>query len=153
MNPSRRNTLAGIFAAAGSLAAAGALAQGPRRHHGAMDPAHMEERIERFIKHVAVEVEATPEQTQKLTAIAQGAAKDLAPLRQKSIELRKQGLALFTAPSIDRAAVENLRVARMQQAEASSKRIAQALADAAEVLTPEQRKKAAERVGRWRHLG
>lgn len=39
----------------------------------------MEERIERFIKHVAVEVDATPEQTEKLTAIAKGAARDGAP--------------------------------------------------------------------------
>ena len=151
MNPSRRLALAGI---AGALATTGALAQGgPRRHHGPMDPAQMEERIERFIRHVAVEVDATPEQTQKLTTIAQDAARDLAPLRQKSTDLRKQGLALFTAPTIDRNAVEQLRIARMQNADASSRRITQALADSAEVLTPEQRKKAAERMARMRHFG
>jgi Spy/CpxP family protein refolding chaperone len=118
-----------------------------------MDPAQMEERIERFIKHVGVEVDATPEQQEKLTAIAKGAARDLAPLRAQGQEMRKQGLALFAAPTIDKKAVEQLRVKRMQHADTVSKRITQALTESAEVLTPEQRKKATERAARWRHLG
>ena len=65
----------------------------------------------------------------------------------------KQGIALFTAASIDRNAVEQLRVKRIQHADTVSKRITQALTESAEVLTPEQRKKAAERAARWRHLG
>ena len=42
---------------------------------------------------------------------------------------------------------------RIQHADTVSKRITQALTESAEVLTPEQRKKAAERAARWRHLG
>lgn len=148
MNLTRRTTL-GIL---GTIFSGAAFAHGPR-HHGAMDPAQMDERIERFIGHLAVEVDATPEQKQKLTAIAKAAAKDLTPLRAQGMELRKQGLALFTAPTVDRNAVEQLRVKRMQHADAVSKRITQALADSADVLTPEQRMKAAERARRWRHLG
>jgi periplasmic protein CpxP/Spy len=148
MNFTRRTTL-GIF---GALFSGAALAHG-RRHHGAMDPAQMDERIERFIGHLAVDVDATPEQKQKLTTIAKAAARDLTPLRAQGAEMRKQGLALFTAPTVDRNAVEQLRVKRMQHADAVSKRITQALADSADVLSPEQRKKAAERARRWRHLG
>ena len=148
MNLTRRTTL-GIL---GTLFSGAALAHG-HRSHGAMDPAQMDERIERFIGHLAVEVDAAPEQKQKLTDIAKKAAHDLAPLRTQGIEMRKQGLALFTAPSIDRNAVEQLRVKRMQQADAVSKRITQALTESAEVLTPEQRQKAAARAARWRHLG
>ena len=153
MDLTRRTTIAGVLGGiAASLASAGALAHG-RRQHGAMDPAQMDERIERFIGHLAVDVDATPEQRQKLTVIAKGAAHDLAPLRTQSRELRKQGVALFTAPSVDKNAVEQLRVKRMQNADAASRRISQALTDAADVLTPEQRKKAAERARRWRHFG
>ena len=145
MNLSRRMTLAGIL----GLAAGSALAH-PRGGRGPASPAEMEERIERFIKHVAVEVEASPEQTERLTAIAKSAARDLAPLRAQGAEMRKQGLALFAAPTIDRNAVEQHRAKRMQHADATSRRITQALADAAEVLTPEQRQKAAARAARWR---
>ena len=153
MNFTRRTTLASVLGGiAATLASAGAYAHG-RRMHGAMDPAQMDERIERFIGHLAVEVDATPEQKQKLTDIAKKAAHDLAPLRTQGVEMRKQGLALFTAPNIDRNAVEQLRVKRMQQADAVSKRITQALTESAEVLTPEQRQKAAARAARWRHLG
>jgi Spy/CpxP family protein refolding chaperone len=147
MNLSRRMSLAGIL----GLAATGALAHGGGRRgaRGPMNPAEMEERIERFIKHVAVEVDATPEQTDKLTTIAKGAARDLAPLRAQGVEMRKQGIALLSAATIDRNAVEQLRAKRMQHADARSRRITQALADAAEVLTPEQRQKAAARAARW----
>jgi len=134
------------------MASASAFARG-RHGHGAMDPAQMDERIERFIKHLGVEVDATPEQQQKLAEIAKGAAHDLAPMRAEAIEMRKQAVALFAAPKVDKNAVEQLRVKRMQQADAVSKRITRALTDAADVLSPEQRKKAAERAGRWRHLG
>jgi protein CpxP len=147
VNITRRTTL-GIL---GTFFSGAAFAHG-RRGHGAMDPAQMEERIERFIKHVGVEVDATPEQQEKLTAIAKGAARDLAPMRAQGQEMRKQGLALFEAPTIDKNAVEQLRVKRMQHADAASKRITQALTEAADVLTPEQRKKAAARAARWRHL-
>jgi len=55
---------------------------------------------------------------------------------------------LLAAPTIDRAALEQVRVAQMQSADARSRRTLQAMADAAEVLTPEQRAKAAERMRR-----
>ncbi len=52
-------------------------------------------------------------------------------------------------PSVDRAALEALRADQLQMAEQASRRFTQALADAADVLTPEQRKQLAERAGRW----
>ena len=146
MDLTRRTTL-GIL---GLLATGSAFAHG-RRMHGAMDPAEMDQRTEHFIKHLAVDVNATPEQQKKLEAIAKAASRDLAPLRSQSQEMRKQGVALFTAPTVDKNAVEQLRVKRMQNADAISRRMTQALTDAADVLSPEQRKKAAERAGRWRH--
>jgi Spy/CpxP family protein refolding chaperone len=60
---------------------------------------------------------------------------------------------LLSAATIDRAAIEALRAEQVALADATSKRLAQALADTADVLTPEQRVKLAERVsrrmGRW----
>ncbi|TAN47970.1 MAG: periplasmic heavy metal sensor [Betaproteobacteria bacterium] len=111
---------------------------------GPMDPAQMDARIERMVKHLAVEVDATPEQRAKLTAIAKSAATELQPMRAKARDARKRGMELLAAPSVDRAAIERLRSEQIQAADAASKRLSQALADAAEVLTPEQRVKLAQ---------
>ncbi len=115
---------------------------------GPMDPAAMDQRIEHMVKHFAVEVDATPEQSAKLTEIAKAAAKDLRPLREKVQEARRRGIELLAAPAIDRAAIERLRAEQIQAADAASRRLSQALVDSAEVLTPEQRKKLAERFQR-----
>ena len=115
---------------------------------GPMDPAALDERIERMVKHFAVEVDATPEQRAKLTEIAKAAAKDLRPMREKARDARKRGMELLSAPTIDRAAIERLRAEQIQSADIASKRLSQALADTAEVLTPEQRAKFAERMQR-----
>ena len=113
-----------------------------------MDPAAMDERIERMVKHFAVEVDATPEQRAKLTEIAKAAAKDLRPMREKVQDARRRGIELLAAPTIDRAAIERLRAEQIQAADVASRRLSQALADTAEVLTPEQRKQFAERFQR-----
>lgn len=149
MNRFRRITLAGIIGGIGALLSARALAQDRGRLHGPLDPAEMDEHIERMVKHLAVEIDATPEQQQKLAAIAKDAARDLAPLRGQAMETRRQAIELLSAPSIDRGAIEALRAGKIQQADAASQRIARALADAAEVLTPEQRKTLAQRAARW----
>ena len=97
----------------------------------ALDPAQMDERVERMVRHFAVEVDASREQKDKLTAVAKGLARDMAPLRGKMKAERTQGIELMAAPSLDRAAIEKLRAEQITLADSSSKRITQALADAA----------------------
>ena len=157
----------GIGLLAFALLAGGAFVYAAKSHaHGAMggqrgfmsgplDPAAMDKRAERMVEHFAKRVNATPEQREKLTAIAKGVARDLAPLREKARNARSSGIALLKSPTIDRAALEQLRVEQLQLADATTRRMTQALADAAEVLTPEQRAKLAERfekrMGRRQH--
>jgi periplasmic protein CpxP/Spy len=125
---------------------------------GPLSPAQIDERIDRGSKHLAIELGATAEQQQNLATIAKSALHDLLPLREKAQAARGQALALLTAP-VDREAIERLRAEQMGVAEMASKRIAQALGDASDVLTPEQRRKIADWVtasdrppwARWRH--
>lgn len=108
------------------------------------DPAKMDQHVERMIKHFASKVDASTEQKDKLAAIAKSAVKDLAPLREKAHAARKQAIGILAGANVDRPALERLRAEQIQLADAGSKRLTQALADSAEVLTPEQRKKLAE---------
>lgn len=118
-------------------------------HHGKMNPEHAEKRVTRMLSHLVPD--ATAEQKTKLTAIAKAAFSDLQPLREKSREAHAQGMKLLAQPSIDRNALEQVRQTEQKLAEQRSRRMTQAFADAAEVLTPAQRVKAAEQIGKRGH--
>jgi protein CpxP len=119
---------------------------------GPLTPAQIDDRIDRMTKHMAIELDATADQQARIASIAKAAVADLRPLREKAQAARTQAVALLTAPTIDRTAIERLRAEQIGLAETASKRIGQALADAAEVLNPEQRRKVADWVassGPW----
>ena len=58
---------------------------------GPLDPAEVKVRVERMVGHIAVEIDATDEQKEKLTAIFVSAANDLMPIRAEIIETRQAG--------------------------------------------------------------
>ena len=150
---SRRRFFA--FAGLGALfagLAAKAYAHGPhgRFSHGPIDPARLEEHLDRMLKHLYVEIDATPEQQKQLAPIVKQAARDLLPLRDRFHEGRRRGIEILSAAAIDRGALEALRGEHLQLAESASRRLTQALADTSEVLTADQRKTLAERVQRHR---
>jgi periplasmic protein CpxP/Spy len=118
----------------------------------AFDPAAVEDRVDRMVRHLAIEVDATAEQQDRLRGIVRAAVRDLVPLREKAMSSRQRGRELLTATTIDRAAIEQLRAEHMALADQATRRFTQALADAASVLNPEQRRKLAERIDRWRAL-
>jgi Spy/CpxP family protein refolding chaperone len=123
-----------------------------RMFGGALTPAQIDDRIDRMTKHMAIELDAAADQQAKIASIAKAAVADLRVLREKMQAARSQAVALLTAPTIDRSAIEQLRAEQIALAETASKRIAQALADAADVLNPEQRRKVADWVshsGGW----
>lgn len=149
----KRMGIAALFGGIASGVGFSAFAQGRPGgwHHrggfmdGSMDPAKMDQRIEYMVKHLAVDIDATPEQTGKLVSIAKSAAGDLRPLREKARAARKRGVELLSAQTVDRGAIESLRVEQIQAADAASRRLTLALGDVAEVLAPEQRTKLRQR--------
>ncbi len=138
-----------------------AFGQGGNWHHiswhdggvfgGPLSPAQIDDRIDRMTKHIAIELDATSDQQVKIANIAKAAVADLRPLHEKAHATRAQAITLLTAPTIDRSAIERLRAEKIGLAETASKRIAQALADVAEVLSPEQRRKVADWMASRRH--
>jgi Spy/CpxP family protein refolding chaperone len=140
--------LAAVSTAFAGLAGAGfgALAHGRRRGSG--DPARMEEQLDRMLERAFEKIDATPEQRAKLEPMVKKAAAELRPLREQARNARHEGMKLFSAENIDRGAIERLRAQQIQATDAASKRFTQALADVAEVLTPEQRKTLAARFAR-----
>src|SRR5262245_10323637 len=58
-----------------------------RWHHGfggPMDPAQIEDRADRMVRHASIELDATNEQQEKLRAIVKSAVKDILPMREKA---------------------------------------------------------------------
>src|SRR5437764_1293827 len=110
------------------------------------DPARAEERADRMVRHLAIELDASNDQTDKLRGIVRSAVRDIVPMRDKVLAIRTQARVLLTEPAINRAEIERLRTEQVALADTFSKRVAQALGDAGEVLTPEQRRKLADRL-------
>jgi uncharacterized membrane protein len=120
------------------------------RPFAAFDPAAIEDRADKMVRHLSIEVDATPDQQERLRGIVRSAVRDLLPLREKAMSSRQRGYELLTQTTIDRAAIESLRAEQMALADQATRRVSQALADAASVLNVDQRRKLAERVDRWR---
>ncbi len=126
---------------------------GHNRHRGWSDEQGADpERVTKMVDKVFSRVDANDEQKAKITEIANRAIGQLKPMRAEMRGTRQQALDLLAAEKIDRAAIEQLRAERMNKADEASTIISIALADIAEVLTPEQRVKAkdkiSERMGR-----
>jgi protein CpxP len=115
---------------------------GPRT----MDPAAVQDRVDRGVRHLSIEIDATPEQQEKLRAIARDLVKDLLPLRDTRRDMADRARSLLTAEKVDKAEVEKFRAEQVARMDTVSKRIAQAIDDVSDVLTVEQRRKIADRL-------
>ncbi len=136
-----------------------------KRHKGRhmrlaeMSDAEIEKKITRAVKHVSIEIDATAEQEQKITALVTALAKDMKPLHGEFKAAGEQLHKLLVADKIDRVAIERIRAERIAEADRVSKELTTAIADVAEILSPEQREVLNQRIeqfksmrGRW-HRG
>jgi len=140
-----------VGAAGASFASGGAglLHHPGHAGHMAMDPAAMDAHIDKMVAQLADG--ASPDQQARVAAIAKAAVADLRPAHEQFRQAHARAHELLMAPVIDRAALEQLRAAQMQQMDLISRRIVAAVEDAAEVLTPEQRAKFADHLRQHMH--
>ena len=123
-------------------------------HKGFADlsDADIEAQIERIVKHAAIEIDATQEQQENITALVTAVAKDMKPVHDRMRATGKEIHELLLADTIDRAALERLRAERLADAERISKDLVSTLADVAEILSLEQRRVLNERIEQFRSM-
>ena len=107
--------------------------------------------VELGVKYVLREVDATAEQKAQVTTILQSTATDVYALADQHFAAHEQLHDILSAASIDRERLEAVRVGELRLADEASKRILQGFADAAEVLTPEQRVALSKHLEEHRH--
>ena len=138
--------IAGVAIAAGVGAVAHETGMPFGLHHAPMTAEEINTQVDKFLQHVYIEVDATDAQKAQIEPLVRQALADLMPLHQHALDFHQQALQALSADQVDRVALENLRVAHLQAADAASRRITQAIADIADVLTPAQRKALAAHV-------
>jgi Spy/CpxP family protein refolding chaperone len=155
--PWRRTVIASLIAT--TVAAFGvagyAYAHGGGRGgwHGGMsdaDPQTQARRVDGMLRFWLADVDASDAQRKQIADIVTTAMRELQPLREQHREARKQAMEILAKPQVDRAALEAIRQKELQLGDQLSRRMVQSLADAAEVLTPEQRAKVAEKMAQRR---
>ena len=102
------------------------------------------------VEHLMWRLDGTDEQTERLQTIVLDAIDELALAHGPREDVRAELSALLTAETIDRDAMEALRVKHLDRADRMSGIVTARLADALEVLTPEQRQKVDERLAKHR---
>ena len=132
--------------------------KGHKRHHGFRklmhmmhsdkDAAEIEKRATRMVKHMAVEIDATNEQTDKIVDIVSSLVREVAPMREEFRTTRKAVVDMLKTDSPDRDALEKLRSEQVSRWDTVSKRVIGAIADASAVLTDEQRAQVRKRFER-----
>jgi protein CpxP len=106
----------------------------------------MAEHIEHRVKYVLSDIGTTDEQTAQIKSIIQAAAHDVHAMHNQHGATHQQLKEIFSAASVDRSRLEALRADHIRLADEASARVVAALADAADVLTPEQRAAAAQKI-------
>jgi Spy/CpxP family protein refolding chaperone len=106
----------------------------------------------RHIEHMLDAVNASAEQRTQIRSILQSAMADLRSQRAAGTSLRQQAATLFAQPTVDARAAETLRQQMLAQHDQASQRMLQAMLDVSRVLTPEQRARIGEHMGKRRAL-
>jgi len=150
--------LAGLFAGVVALGAGAYAATGATDGMGWRESMRLAF-VQRAVSHALDGVGASAEQEAKIHDIVAAKFAELGPIPEERAAMRKEALDLLAAPTIDRAAVEKMRLDVVAKFDARSKTVAAGLLDIADQLTPEQRTKLAAEVeamaergpgeGRW----
>jgi len=120
-------------------------------HDGPPTPEEAKEHAGFFIGFALHRLDATDDQEKRVQQIVGSAIDELYPVVEEHRANRDEFRTILAGPTIDRAAIEKLRVEELALVDTLSRTVAAALADSAEVLTTEQRTELVERFERFHH--
>jgi protein CpxP len=144
---SLRYWLVGLLVALASSVALSAWAQpGGLGMHGGMWGAHPQQ-MERLLS----SVQATDDQKARIQQIMHKTMNDMAGQREAGRTLREKARSIFTAPTVDANAAEQLRQQMLAQHDQNSRRMMAAMLEVSQVLTPEQRLQMAQQMKQHGH--
>jgi Spy/CpxP family protein refolding chaperone len=112
---------------------------GRHHRHDFASPAELRDHAEFAVAFALDRVDASDEQQARVSSVVGELVNAIVPLGERHAQNREAWRTELARPEIDRAAIEALRRSELELADAASARLAAALADVAEILTPEQR--------------
>ncbi len=139
-----RRRLAALVACA-VLAAGIAAGCARHRHGGAATPEEFRARFDKVTERALRKVDATEEQKAKIRPIADDLANALYGFREEHRAIRARFVKAFEADKVDPAEIAKIREDALALADRASKKVTESMVKASEVLSPEQRRKLAER--------
>jgi Spy/CpxP family protein refolding chaperone len=136
--------LSAAFLAGGiTVSGVAAVAQGMGEHMmGGHDASHMMAHFNAALDAVG----ATADQKTRIEALLHTGMAPMMDVHGGMAAAHNQLIGLLTAPTIDRGALEQVRAGEIAKLDEASRSMTGSLADAASVLTPEQRAKLAQLV-------
>jgi periplasmic protein CpxP/Spy len=100
------------------------------------------------LKHLYAQIDPTDAQKAQIEPLVKQAMSDLQALHSQLQSMPTQLTQALTQSPVDRASLEAVRVAHLQVADQTSKRLMQLVADVGDLLTPAQRKLLADHVAK-----
>lgn len=114
-------------------------------------PAEAREHAQAMLRRALDSVDASSAQQESAAAIVERVVDDLFPLFQDHRRVHEAFVTALQNDSVDRAALQQLRESELDRWNAVSAKLVDAVADLAEVLTPEQRRDLLEHADRLKH--
>ena len=115
------------------------------RHEGAKTPEEFRERFDKLTQRALKKIDATEDQKARIKPIADDLAAALYGFREEHRAIRIRFIKAFEAEKVDPAEIAKIREDALALADRASRKISDAIVKASDVLTPEQRRKLAER--------
>ncbi len=120
------------------------------RHEGARTPEEFRARFDKMTQRALAKVDATEDQKARIKPIADELATALYGFREEHRAIRDRFVKAFEAEKVDPEEVAKIREDALALADHASRKVTDAIVKASAVLSPEQRRKLAERWNKCR---